>query len=178
MGVGEKSKVFPYAFTFFSMNKIKIILQSSKRKKKYHEYLFLKCREEKFSGPGGINWQRSFCEPCQVGLSRCCCQDHIEKNILLFYATKSQSGVTSPPLFPFNWEAHGQKEIFSYSYWWNLLYWLFSHFGALRDSPPRFQKGCSIFSHAAHCLTRVRLVLGSSSSDLLTDHRGVLHTSA
>lgn len=173
MGVGKKSKVFPYVFIFFCMNKIKIILQSSKRKKK--EYLFLKCRRKKFSGPGGINWQRSFCEPCQVGLNRCCCQDHTERNILLSCATKPQSGVTSPPLFPFNWEAHWQKEIFSYSYWWNLLYWLFSHFGALRESPPSFQKDCS---HAACCLRRVRLVLGSSGSDLLTDHRGVLHTNA
>lgn len=40
MGVGKKSKVFPYVFIFFCMNKIKIIRQSSKRKKK-KEYLFL-----------------------------------------------------------------------------------------------------------------------------------------
>lgn len=44
MGVEEKKgKVFPYIFKFFRTNKIKIILQSSKRKKNYCEYLILKC---------------------------------------------------------------------------------------------------------------------------------------
>lgn len=62
-----------------------------------------------------INCQWLLCEPCQMGLSRCC-QDRIERNIPLLYAIKPQSGITSPPLFAFNWEAHWQNEHFSYRY--------------------------------------------------------------